>query len=257
MKLKIASYNIWHGQNYAKKLEDQYEMCLDKIADYMVDNDIAICGMNEVDANHKRSGFVNEPETICNMLMYKTKQPYYSAFGVGLAGYHHLGSLYGNAIVSRYPLENVRVVHVSVHEIDENDPKTQAAKGGWERRAIVMADVSVEGKPLTVMTAHFGLQFEERVKMMDTVEELVKEIKNPIVFMGDFNTTPGSDIYKRIAAIFKDTSEDPEVPLTFQSMNPRAKIDYIFTSEDIKASDVETVPLTWSDHLPLQATIEW
>lgn len=259
MKLNIGSYNIWHGQNYALyRAKSETEIRPDNLADVLYRNDIAICGLNEVDWNCKRSDYLNEPYMIAKELTARTGVKHYWAFAAGLDGYHGKGAQYGNALVSRYPIVSTRELHVSVHEIDPANPRTQAAKGNFERRALLIAELDVEGKPLTVITTHFGLQPTEQVKMMDTVESLVKEITTPIIFMGDFNITYKTEaIYPRIAAIFKDTSADPALPLTFPSTGANRKIDFIFTDKNIVTENPRVEQVMHSDHLPLFVTMEW
>ena len=168
MKLNIGSYNIWHSQNYALKLEkEEFQIAPDNIADVLVRNDVVICGLNEVDWNCKRSEYTNQPYLIAKEMTARTGVKHYWAFAVGLDGYHGKGAQYGNALVTRYPIVSTREIPVWVHEIDPSNPKTQAAKGNFERRALLIAELDVEGKPLTVITTHFGLQPTEQVKMMD------------------------------------------------------------------------------------------
>ena len=245
-------------------MEDPYkvlgvrrELRPDNIADVIFRNDVAICGLNEVDWNCKRTDYLNEPYLIAKELTARTGVKHHWAFAAGLEGYHGPCAQYGNAIVSRYPIVSTRVVHVAAHEIDPANPKTQAAKGNFERRALLIADLDVEGKPLTVMSTHFGLNDVEQARMMDVLREVIPSNPHPVVLLGDFNLRPTSARYAEIAALLKDTSSDPALPLSFPSYNPSVKIDYVFTSESIVTENPRTEQIEHSDHLPVFATMEW
>lgn len=247
MKINVATYNIWGAQDYEAYLQGVRGICPEKISDYIFSNDIAICGLEEVDRNNKRSGFVMTPDVIADTLTKKSGVKHYYAYASAINDYANPGSQYGNAIISRYPIKSTKQVMVDVG---------MGIKNEYEPRIILAAELDVEGKPLTLIVTHFGLKESERQLAVEKLEMLVKETNTPMIFMGDLNTTPGSYIYNQIAAIFKDSSEDINAPLTFSSDNPRYKIDYVF-GKDVTLTDPRTDAVLHSDHLPLTVTLDW
>lgn len=82
--------------------------------------------------------------------------------------------VYGNAILTRFPLANVRHVDLSVP--------------GFERRGALDADAIVQGTPLRLVVTHFGLRARERRQQAATLVRCLKEREaSVLVLLGDFN----------------------------------------------------------------------
>ena len=248
MKINVGTYNIWHAQDYAAHLKGERRISPENIAEHIFKNNIAICGLEEVESSHRRSDFIKTPELLAEILSEKSGERYYHAYAVSLDEWHHPGSKYGNAIISRYPITSTRTVKIDVG---------MGVTDVYEPRIMLIAELDVDGKPLTAIVTHLGLMESERILAAERLEDLVKEINTPIILMGDLNTTPGSYVYNRIAELLRDSSSDKTLPLTHPSENPKYKIDYIFGSRDLTFTDPRTDSVMYSDHLPLTVTLDW
>ena len=105
------------------------------------------------------------------------------------------------------------------------------------------------------MVSHFGLNPDEQ---KNAASRVVKSLEGErCVFMGDLNVTPDDPVLTPIRERMFDTAElfDGE-RLSFPSDKPRIKIDYIFTSPDIKAVRADIPAVVASDHRPYVAEIE-
>lgn len=246
--LKIATYNIAHAEDQVSYRQGIYRMDTDQLADFILEQDLDICALNEVDWNCKRSGYIHEAYLMAKRLTEKTGVKYYFEYAASLVGILGPHSQYGNAIISRYPMQNVRKipVDIGVGMAEHHEP-----------RVILAADFEIDGKMLTVITTHFGLLADEKALMLEKLRELIPSNPYPVVLLGDFNVRPNSEYYPELTALLKDTSPDPALPLSFPSHAPSAKIDYIFVSESLRASNAHVEPVQYSDHLPLLADIEW
>jgi len=125
--------------------------------------------------------------------------------------------LHGNAILSRYPLENARIVRLPVcHDWYnaekagisklESGKRLAANKLFLERierevrqggRMAILADVRIPGLPAgraTVVNVHLENKCkpECRTKQMDALLAQIKELDHPVIVAGDLNTT-GTD----------------------------------------------------------------
>ena len=162
---------------------------------------------------------------------------------------------YGNAILSKYPIKNAKTVMIP-------DSVKRQKNGDYETRCVLVAEIDVLGG-ITVLVSHFGLMEEEKVNAVQTVLNLVKEIKTPILFMGDLNMKPNDEILQPIFKVLKDTAYGALTPITWPSDVDKAtekgrrepqeevrKIDYIFASEHFKTKKGETLQSKASDHLP-------
>lgn len=246
--LKIATYNIAHCEDDAAYRQGVHKIDTDQIADFILEQNLDICALNEVDWNCKRSGYIHETYLIAKRLTEKTGVKYYGEHAASLVGILGPHSQYGNAIISRYPMTNVRKLPVDVGI---------GMAEGHEPRVILAADFEIDGKMLTVVTTHFGLRHDEKLLMLQMLRELIPSNPYPVVLLGDFNVRPSSEYYPELTALLKDTSENPELPLSFPSHQPSCKIDYIFTSASLTSSNVRVCPVQYSDHLPLLCDLAW
>ncbi len=137
---------------------------------------------------------------------------------------------HGNAILSRYPLKNVRIIRLPDYYDWFNTEKDKVAKLEIARRKAanlifdesvlreirkgsriaLLADVEIPGleQPLTVISVHLENRVvpKYRYNQVNYLLDRIKHIKNPVVMAGDFNTTTkdgrpttiGREIRKRI-----------------------------------------------------------
>jgi len=77
--------------------------------------------------------------------------------------------------------------------------------------------------------------------------------------MGDLNTTPETPVIQLfIGAGFIDVLSliEPPPAYTFHADNPYMRIDYILISPNMKASQIEVLQSTASDHFAITAIIQ-
>lgn len=280
MKLKIATYNIWHGQNYAvAELRGKFALVPENFASFFVKQNADICGMQEVDVYCTRTAGQHQPFEIAKEMERQTGTPYQWAFAAGLdgalscrpfgVGYDAANpgpdgwdtvekSGYGNAILSRFPILEVKNYKVAAHEVTE-DPKTQAIRGGWEQRAVCRTKIDVNGKIITVATTHFGLNAEERDKMIEVLrDEVLADVDTPVILMGDFNSFVDSTHIAQLDALVVGGKK--LIRAGKEDMTPTCgtvRIDYIYYTEDLTESHytVHETELD-SDHVPVTVELE-
>ncbi|HEY8496138.1 MAG TPA: endonuclease/exonuclease/phosphatase family protein [Limnochordales bacterium] len=241
-RLRLATYNIHWGLG-ADGVHD-----LERTAAVLKAIDADIVLLNEVDVNWRRSGNADQAAYLAAAAGYP-----YVYFGPALRTWASGGlgvSLYGNALLSRFPLQDARTVRLPVGP-------------GREPRAAVAAEVELKGATVTVLGTHLGLSRSDRLAQTARLVELAAARNGPVVLMGDFNAQPGApEIRHLLAAGLVDASElagDPGPGPTFPAANPRARIDYVFVSPDL-AGRVEAAgpwPADASDHLPVVVDLTW
>lgn len=226
MKLRIMTYNIQHGLNYVRRVID-----LDATAGAIRSQNVSLCGLNEVRGSGERDDYTAQAETLASKL------DMYSVFGMSalIRGFNP----YGNALVSAYPVMQSEVIPI---------PETTV---GAEPRSILRCVLS---NGLTVLQSHFGLTPPEKEKAVELTRELLTKTEGPCILMGDFNLTPDDDI---IAPLYNDPDiSSVDTDLTFPSIDPVKKIDYIFANKKVKILSVCVPEITESDHRPIVAEIE-
>jgi endonuclease/exonuclease/phosphatase family metal-dependent hydrolase len=155
----------------------------------------------------------------------------------------HDGGDYGVAILSRYPMMEIKLYPLP----------TQEGSGG-EPRVLGTAVIALPERNVVFACTHLDAQRDSvnRHLQINTIVEILKEKDLPIVLAGDLNATPGSQVIQTLDHHFERTC-DPCAP-TFPQDIPKKTIDFIAFSP-AKAFKVKThnvIPERYaSDHRPV------
>jgi endonuclease/exonuclease/phosphatase family metal-dependent hydrolase len=137
--------------------------------------------------------------------------------------------------------------------------------GRFRRRGTVVVRVRRAGVPVTVAAVHLGLSDAERIRHARELTDALAGMDPPIVLGGDLNEGPAERAASWVAARLWDAwprgaagaLEDSGG--TFPAREPRARIDYVFVSEDVRVERCWLEPTRAateaSDHLPLFADV--
>lgn len=234
MKIKVMSYNTQHCLNFITQKID-YDIIVDTIKKCGAD----IIGLQEI----RNAGECEEYEAQARILAEKLGFYYYFAEAICIDGKNP----YGNALISRYPITTAQTLSIS-------DPEIKKYDGYYETRCLLKAKINIGGG-LNVLVSHFGLNPDEQKNAVETVVANIPAER--CVLMGDFNMEPDDVILNPIIYRLYDTAHSFSSPkLSWPSDIPTVKIDYIFTSKDLKVSDADIPAIVSSDHRPHVATIE-
>ena len=133
------------------------------------------------------------------------------------------GGEYGNALLSKFPLQNVCVIPIP-------DATNKEENVFYESRSIIKAKIVVNNTCFNLLSTHFGLAREEQTNGTKVICDLSKDLQN-IIFMGDLNLTPKNINFKTLCENFNNTIDLEK--FSFRSDNPTSRIDYIFTSKNL------------------------
>ena len=236
MYLKIMSFNIQHARDFNYPAEDRIDF--DVMANAIRRFDPDILGLQEVRGKGENPAYTNQAEEIADRVGM--------AFSFAPAFNVPRGGPYGNAVLSKYPLLDVRNIPIPV-------PET-----GYycEPRCILRAVIDV-GTPVTVFVTHFGLTPPESENASAEAVSALAGTSTPKILMGDFNLTPESPVLDPIRITMADTADVFEKPLlSFPSDAPTQKIDYIFVSDDFRIVSADIPAIVASDHRPHTAEVE-
>ena len=234
MSLKIMSFNTQHCLNYLTNKID-IPCVADAIREYGAD----IVGLNEMRGAGEHPEYTAQTEALAKALGFYC----YFAKAIDVGG----SNPYGNGLLSRYPI-------ISVENILIPDPSPRKYDGYYETRCLIRAEIDTPEGVVTVLVTHFGLNPDEAENAVATV--IGNRAESKCVLMGDFNLRPESPILVPIRERLFDTAELFGDLLSFPSDEPDRKIDYIFTSRDIKVISADIPPVVVSDHRPHTAEIE-
>jgi len=241
MRMKIMTFNIRHSSDFNEYLKDGSNVIDFNVpANIINEYDADIVGLNEVYGEGVREDFTPQAQEIAKL----TNRDFFFAPALDIEN----AGLYGNAFLSKLPIKEV-------YNIPIPDPEVKDEKAYYETRCLLKAVVDFGGKDITVFVSHFGLAKGEKKNAVETVLNEVKNVDTPIVLMGDFNLHPDSEFLVPFYEIFNEVDKGNN-EFTFSSNKPRAKIDYIFLSKDIKVIKTEVIKKIASDHFALTAEVE-
>ncbi len=234
MKLKISTFNTQHCQNFLTRKID-YE----RFAEAIKELDSDIIGLNEMRGEGPAEGFDEQVKILAEKTGYC--YCFFPAIIIGGA------NPYGNGLLSKYPIKSAERIMIP-------DPIIPPDGKLYETRCVIKAVLDV-ADGFTVIVSHFGLNSDEQKNAAATVVNALETEK--CLFMGDLNVTPENPVLDGIKAKMFDTGVLLENDfLTFPSDTPKIKIDYIFTSLDIKVNKAYIPNMIASDHRPFTAEME-
>ena len=210
-----------------------------------------LVALQEVDVGIPRTHNQNQPKIIGRILDMDHR-----FFPVVVNG----NQKYGLAILSRFPVQNVRV-----GMLPALSPKL---KLNLQKRGVMWAIIETSFGSIHFFNTHLSVFRLERRKQMKILlgEEWLMAVpkEEPVILCGDLNAVPLSPAYRRLSRYLTDAQRssihsDRRHP-TFPSRGPFFRIDHIFISEHFRSVKA-TVPINKktrvaSDHLPLYADLE-
>ncbi|MFZ5998292.1 MAG: endonuclease/exonuclease/phosphatase family protein [Nitrospirota bacterium] len=150
---------------------------------------------------------------------------------------------YGNALLSRFPITEVRLHDISL--------------GTFEPRGVIDADIMVGDLPVRVISTHLGLLPMERYRQVDRLMEILsKRFGSLLIVMGDMNGwIPGSPVLRRL----QERLGEPVTMASYPAALPLLPLDriWVLPSEHVRKAETRLSRLTKvaSDHLPLVTSV--
>ena len=221
--LRCMSYNVLHFENVRTGKIDY-----DAFSEVIRQSGADIVGLNEV--YDRCADFDAQTQELAKRLGWN--------FYFSKAFMDDGVSPFGNAVVSRFPIEQAETIPVPY-------PEVRSGTEYYEPRAVLRAQIAGH----TVLVTHFGLNPDEQENALQTVLPLLEEKR--CILMGDLNVTPDNAILRPIRARIADADVYlPAGTMSFPSDKPYKKIDYIFISADDTVLSAEILPVVVSDHRP-------
>ncbi|HEY6707078.1 MAG TPA: endonuclease/exonuclease/phosphatase family protein, partial [Actinomycetota bacterium] len=233
--VRVMSYNLHFGFD-VRGWSD-----LEGVARAIEASRAEVVGLQEV----SRGWYVNGSTDMLAWLQRRLRMPHARFAGAS-------DPIWGNAVLSRYPILSGEVTRLP----REGVPLRRNALG-------VELDVG-EGRRLRVVVTH--LHHVEgadgaRVRLAQ-LPRLLEAVAEPeaTVLMGDFNAEPGSAEIARVRAAgltdaFVAAGGRPADERTWPSDRPDRRIDYIWLSAGLEASDFAATTSTASDHRGIAVTV--
>ena len=232
--VRVMTYNIHVGVGMDKKLD------LARVASVINQQHPDLVGLQEVYRGVERTQRIDEIAELAKL----TKMDYAFAFNL-----KYQGGQYGVAILSKSP------ILATDHHLYLN---TREA----ERRGFIRAEVRIEGKLINFVTTHLDYQYEDgRVYEAQQLLAAMKDVKGPLIVVGDFNDVPSGGAYGLMHQTFDDAwaqTRPSDDGFSYPADKPAKRIDYILTrqTDRIRPKRAWIVDTLASDHAPVVADLE-
>lgn len=234
LRVRVLSYNIHHGEG------QDFIVDLERIARVINSVEPDLVALQEVDANVRRSKLLDEPAELARL----TNMQF--VFGHNIP---YQGGLYGNAVLSRWPIVS-----------SENHPLPTCYDG--EQRGVLKVAIQPPGttQPVLLFATHFDYRrwSPERLLSARRINDLVAARGDvPALLVGDLNDTPSSRTLYELSKQWQRANRC--VAPTYPAHGPYKQIDYVMLHPRNAWHVVETRVLDEriaSDHRPFLAVLE-
>lgn len=224
-ELRIMTFNIRHG----KGMDNRYDM--ERIAQVIRDADVDLVALNEVDVKMPRSWFMDQAQYLASQVRM------HSYF---VPSFRFLFSQFGNGLLSHNPMMEVQ--REEIPRFREREP-----------RGLGRVSIMLDNQLVHVIVTHLGLNPVEREEQFAYLAARIRELAEPVLLLGDFNTTPTSPAMCRFLA--ETGLEVHSYEPTYPSDQPSLKIDYILASGEWEVvEEVRPIETLASDHFPVVGT---
>ncbi len=229
---RVMTYNIHHGEGLDRKVD------LERIADLIKQQKADIVAFQEVDKGVERTAKRDLPAEFAKLTGMTC---------IFSNNYHFQGGEYGNAVLTRFPITSWTNTYYKM------------LRPG-EQRGILQLTLQVQGRELVFFDTHIDNRGDdsERVIYVDQINGLLPLYAGkPLMVCGDFNDTPASRTYEKVATNFTDAwkAVGEGDGFSFPSERPRRRIDFLWILKGSPIKPVKAwVPVSEaSDHRPVVA----
>lgn len=237
----ILTYNIHAGK------DAQSVPSIPRIGAFIDSLKPDIVFLQEVDRKTERSGGEDHLAQLAKLTGMN------AAFAKSL---DYQGGEYGIGMLSRWPIDSVIVVHLTV------EPPEQRAGGSTEPRVALHAVVRTPFGPLHFVNTHIDAAREGTYRRQEIVGLLAHIRRHvpaaePVIFGGDLNSRPATDEIGAVSLALSDSwlACGAGEGMTFPAAAPDRRIDYVFFRQ-ARCLHARVPETQASDHRPLFVTLE-
>lgn len=228
MNLKILSWNIWIDNHFKE------------VAEFLKSQDADIIGFQEVLPDDPKRDVVSLLENL----------GYNSVFSPFAKTWGEKVYCDAPAIFTKFKIQKSERYVLSKNE----------------SRIAVRAEINVGNELLHVFSTHLVHTHQKESEIQkEQVQNLIKKLPpTRTIVMGDFNATPESSVIKNMQKVMVDSDPASEptwsmYPEGCPVCNPQKlniRLDYIFTTKDLKTTSFKVENSKGSDHLPISVSLE-
>ncbi len=127
------------------------------------------------------------------------------------------------------------------------------AAAGFLPRGMKKLVLSVRTCGIRFFLVHLALTYPTRQAQIAWLTEMLKQVREPVILAGDFNTFRGEVELAELCRRCGLTSANKESHGTYPAWKPVKVLDHILYSKELELVDFQVPHLPFSDHLPAVA----
>lgn len=238
-QVRVLCYNV----HWCLGTDGKYDVA--RLANVISNTKPDLVALQEVDVGVKRSGRIHEVQQLAKLTGLAAR------FG---PTQHYEGGLFGNAVLSRFP-----ILDVAIHPLPYSE--STADRTTYPRGAIAVTVRAPDGKPLRFVSTHFQHNVpEDRVAEANAVNSLFASDDDGLrtILAGDMNARPDEEPVTVLLKKWNNAIDEAATP-TAPATKPRSRIDYVFYRKATQFRLVESTVIPEaiaSDHRPVLAVLE-
>jgi endonuclease/exonuclease/phosphatase family metal-dependent hydrolase len=219
-------------------------------------------------ANHFISRLIREyqPDVIFVQEYFHENEIDFSDYPFNFIHYNDPKGKFGHALFSKFPMANT-----GAFDFKESNNNSLYADLIMKDDTLRIYNVHLQslGIEPSVSSLQNGDKERLRNRLVQTFmkqqhqSELIHQHKEkspyPVLICGDFNNTSFSYVYRRMKAEMKDAfvERGAGIGTTYRFDFYPMRLDYILTSNDFEILEFMTHKSSFSDHLPISASLGW
>ncbi len=203
---------------------------LDRLTEFIKQQDPDVVGLIEVDTGSIRTGMVNQADFIAQSIgHYSTYECKYGVTSV-------------NQLVPIVRKQSNAFLAA---------PRVRGERFHYFDTGIKRLIIELELDDVAIFLVHLSLKFRHRQYQLRYLYDLVRQANKPVIVAGDFNTYWGDhEIYLFNQAAGLTSANVRGLP-SYPSHSPRRELDFILCSAEIQVNRFEIPDIRLSDHRPL------
>lgn len=232
-RITVVSFNMHSALDRTRNRVE-----LDRIAQELRGYNADVYLLQEVDRNRRWSGRTDQPAYLADRLGFAY------AFGTNVQRWGN--SQYGTAILSRYPVADVRNTLL---------PRP----GSTQQRGLLHLRITPFGAPISLYVTHLeNTSAAARSAQARSIAQVVAADPLPKVLGGDLNASPASTVLGTLRGQLADSwsAAGSGSGWTHPSWAPRMRIDYLLYGGGMKPVTAQVVPSAVSDHAAVRTVFE-
>ena len=244
VEMRLLLYNIRYGVGFGSAVHWPLpgagyllgnKRNLERITEFIRDQDPDLVGLVEVDTGSIRTRNVNQAERIAEAIGH------YSVYQCK----------YGSSSINNL----LPIVRKQANAILAA-PRVHGERFHYFDSGVKRLIIELELDDCALFLVHLSLKYRHRQAQLHSLHDLVSGTQKPVIIAGDFNTFWGEhEIYlfmKATGLRSANLNSDPSYP----SHAPRRELDFILYSSGITVTNFFIPKVAYSDHLPLVCDFE-